>query len=302
MRIIVASTMKSGSTYVARVLRLYFETENPVVDYYWPAEQNLTYELLEQLRDRSFSINMHLLPHAPNLAACEREGIRLIHQWRNLGDVIVSFDDHIRRESEANPVAYIGDRERYLRLPSQKRYTFLIDAIIPWYLGFYLRWRRRQAVFHAYERMLADRFAFFSEVLAQLGQTVDVPRLRGLLADKIDHTRLNVGRNARSAKQLDDGHRWQIEQLVSRHPEREQLDVLLWELPWGALATGQRSRLDGMVVRPSDSETSYFVTRGCAHPILDVSWLRSRSLPQLREARRIEPFELLALERGAPLY
>lgn len=103
-RIVVTSPMKCGSTYVADVLRRYFGaalSNHDIRGYDFGAEQNLSDALTEQLRGTSFSINLHLRPYGLNVAALGREAIAVLVLWRNLADVIVSFDDHVRSRARS---------------------------------------------------------------------------------------------------------------------------------------------------------------------------------------------------------
>lgn len=254
MRVIVASPMKCGSTFVAETLRHYARARlgnGEVHGYYWAAEQNITSMLVVQLRERTFALNMHLLPHAPNLRALLEQQIDVVCLWRNLGDVVISFDDHVRRESHANPVFFIADRERYLALPDQQRYRYVIDNMVPWNIGFYLAWRREGATFHDYSRLASDPLGFFAGVLEQLGVENDEARIAGLLERRREHFRFNVGLQGRSATLLGEENRRAIERLITTHPQRDELEPLLWQLPWDVPALEPRRAARRLAQRPA---------------------------------------------------
>lgn len=299
-RIVVSSPMKCGSTYVAELLRRYLladRSNHDITGYDWLAEQNLTHGLLEQLRGVSFSINLHLQPHRSNVEAMEREAIVPVVLWRNLADVIVSFDDHVRLESHVNPVFYLADRDAYLRLPESERYAYLIDAIVPWNLGFYLAWRRRRAVLHPYEALAQAPAAFAADVLAELGVTAERGRLDELLPLRAG-VRFNVGRAGRAAERFSAENRRRLEEIVLAHPQRGELEILLWELPWNADAVRTPCAHDGEVVTAGGA--AYFIGGGTRHEVTDSSWLRSR-LPPFRKVRSVPGTALEALPLGPPL-
>lgn len=295
--------MKSGSTYVAQVLARYLGAQagNADLDLYWPAEQNLSRALLAPLGDRSFVLQMHLRPHPPNLALLREFGIALLLQWRNLGDVLVSFDDHVRQFSEFQPVCYIHDREAYLALEDQARYAFLIRNALPWYLGFYLAWRRLHARFGVYERMAADPAAFFREALAELGVPADEARLAQALALRSEADRFNVGRSGRSAERFSAATKRLLEQAVLEYVPAGELDVLLWELPWAVPALAARSAHDGAVVGVAGDDRRYFVSRGVRRWIASPAWIDSRWTLRDEPQRIIAPAELAALADGGVL-
>lgn len=278
-RILLACTMKSGSTYAADVLARYLGTEagNADLSLYWPAEQNLSAEIFDQLGARSFVLQMHVRPYPPNLDLCALHGVRVALQWRNLGDVIASFDDHVRLFSEMQPVCYVHDRDAYLALPAQDRYAFLIRNALPWYLGFYLAWRRRRLPLRPYERMVADPHRHFRELLADAGESTDDARLASVLAEPPQGVRFNAGRAGRSAELFADETKRLLERTVLEYVPSADLEILLWELPWTVPALSARSDHDGAVVRLADEPHLYFVSRGVRYWIADLAWISSRT-------------------------
>jgi hypothetical protein len=236
--------MKSGSTFIARVLALYFGAERiEPVPYWGRLEQHLDEHLLEPYLDRDFVIQMHLRPHVPNVAVIRKQRLSVVYVWRNLGDVIVSFDDHIRNEDHRNPVCYVHDRDRYLAMPVQARYFYLIQHAVPWYIGFYLSWRaiRPELPFVEthYESLAEDPFEYFSSVIRALGRPLDEARLRGLLGARPPGTRFNKGVNFRSAALLSEDNKRLLDAMLNAHCE--DLSELVTELPWrGEAAPGRR--------------------------------------------------------------
>ena len=293
--------MKCGSTYVADVLRRYFGaalSNHDIRGYDFGAEQNLSDALTEQLRGTSFSINLHLRPYGLNVAALGREAIAVLVLWRNLADVIVSFDDHVHSESEINPVFFIADRPRYLAMRPAERYAYLIDSIVPWNLSFYLAWRRRNVVLHPYERMVASPAEFIFELVRRLGADPEAERLAPLIAPAAG-VRFNVGRAGRSAELLSEENRRRLERIVLDHPQRHELEVLLWELPWAVPSLQPLGPWDGRVVRAENGQ-EYFVSRAVRYAVADRSWLESRA-PSLGAHRPIPTEQLATLKEGARL-
>jgi hypothetical protein len=302
LRLIVAGPMKSASTFVAETLRRYFGADvsnREIVGYYFPAEQNLTSDLLDQLEGRSFSINLHLRPYPHNLESLRRRAIGVAVLWRNLGDLVVSFDDHVRNESDLNPIFYIADRARYLALPPHERYTYLIDSLVPWNLGFYLAWRRQGVTLHPYERLVESPFDYLSAILRELGHEPDAARLHEAIPRDGASVRLNVGSAGRAAGLFTETNRRHLERMVLDHPQRHELEVLLWELPWDVPVLGPAGPHDGALVRGADG-TVYFVSRGVRRRVSGETWLRSRARLSAADARELSAPELAAIpEAGA---
>lgn len=291
-RVIVASPFKAGSTYCAETLGRFIDADTLDITYDWLTEHMVSRSLLDQLSDRSFAINLHMRPHHRNLIACRDNSISVLVQWRNLADMIVSFDDHTRRYGSHNPIFYI-DHEKFVRMPQQRRYRFLIDSLVPWNLGFYLSWRRMPGrVLHSFERMVESKDAFFRCALGTLGIAVDDRAFADVLArsQPSANSRMNVGIVGRSAELFDEANRRHLERVVLDHPEADQLEVLLWEMPWEPLELERRSTLDGSLVCGRDN-VPYFVSGGVRR-IANSTWIGSRAPTHLRRAKYVSDCEL----------
>lgn len=273
-RVIVTASPKSGSTYVAASLKRYLKVDlgNAELDIRWPGEQNFNAEILAKVERRSFVLQMHMLPHPENLAACAANDIDVVVVWRNVGDVVIAFDDHLRLEGPLEPVCPISDRGRYFALSDDQRYAYLIRHALPWYVTFYLMWRRQRRQFFTYEEMVTDPERFFGALLDVLGVPVDEARVAAALEDR-KNVRFNVGIAGRSLA-LSCGNRRLIEDLLLTHPEHAQLEVLLWELPW-RVDSVRAHPWDGAIVQSAGDTRRWFVSRGVRYRIEDDTWLAS---------------------------
>jgi hypothetical protein len=276
-QIIVACVPKSGSTYIAKTLQRYFEIpfdNRSLTGYDWHTEQNLIPWLEHQVRYQRFILQIHLLPHAMNLEALARLKPATIFLWRNLADVLVSCDDHIRNESHRFPTFYVHDRDNYLRLPDQERYGFLIRFALPFYLAFYLSWRARAVRFRTYEAMVADQQHFFADIITEItGAPADPDRLTGVLDTIPGSTRFNAGVVGRSAEQFSEETKRALEAAVRTHPEFDRLRVLLHELPWVVPgASGDDARL----LRDAATGATYFIDGGTRQYVTTPVWIQSR--------------------------
>jgi len=305
VRIILAAPMKSASTYAGNVIRHYFQILEPPelahVDF--SVEHNITPWLLHDVRGRSFCFNFHMLPHASNLVVARQESIAIVVLWRSLGDMIVSWDDHQFGPEAGNAAHFfVLDHDRYRAAEPAARYTFLIDTIVPWYLEFYARWRQCDVVLHPYEQLIADERGYFYDILVGLlGKPPNAEFLDATLETKPGTvSRFNVGRIGRSAEKFSDDVKRRLEQKILEHPDREQLEILLWELPWAVPALRSDRPLDGSVVRVAGDPTPYFLSGGRAHPIPRASWLASR-FGERRIPRLVDRAELDRYDRADPL-
>jgi hypothetical protein len=280
-RIILAAPMKSASTYASNALRHYFQILDPPELTHVPflTEHNISPWLIHDVRGRSFCFNFHMLPHASNLIAAEESSISIVTLWRNIADMLVSYDDHQFGEEAGNAALFfVMDHARYCALDAQARYAFLIDSLAPWYIAFYARWRSQNVVLHPYEHLLADKRGYFYDILVQLlGHPPVEEHLASTLETKPGSvSRFNVGRNGRAAERFSEETKRRLEDKILSHPDREQLEILLWELPWEVPALKSDRPLDGNVVRVGGESVPFFLSNGRAHPIVRSSWLASR--------------------------
>jgi hypothetical protein len=303
-RALLVAPMKSAGTYVSASLCRYVGFDQPnLTDFDWNREHSVDADLADRLRGRSFCMNFHMLPSRSNLEACLREKIRLVGLWRNLADMLVSLDEHLLREGLVHgPFGFsVVDAAAYTTMPQQDRYAFLIDAVLPWYLGFYVRWRHAGLTLHAYEHMLDDQSTFFTEILYDtFGHRAIPERLASVVATQPgDRDRFNVGRIGRGTEQFHSANRRRLEERLLAHPQHAQLEVLLWELPWEVPALARVSPLDGRVVRTPAEPTPHFVSRGVAYPVRQT-WLDSR-FGTRRTPELVEEGMLALLPRGEAL-
>ncbi len=301
-RLLVCAPPKSGSTYIANVMGRYFDADAAISSIQFEGDHNVTPFLAGELRGCAFSFNWHMIPHRMNLLLAQHERMALVAVWRNLGDMFLSMDAHLFREKGSGPAFYTADEENYRALPQEHRQLVSVDLMLTWYLRFYLMWRYEDFVLHPYEQMLTGKEAFFTRLIGAFGVTVDRERMfeslggRGAVAD-----RLNVGLAGRSAAGLADTVKRELEGRIMRHPDWQQLEILLWELPWSVPALDPVHPLDGQVVVSPDDGFAHFVSRGRRYPIARPSGLASRT-GERRLPKVVDPAELEQLPVGVTLF
>jgi len=229
-RILIAGAPKSGSTFAWRFLNEYLGTTSPPLEGLLPPwEPNLDQWVRERLRGGSYVFGMHMKAYEANLAAIREEGLTTIVTWRNIADTLVSLDDHLHQEGGTNPVFYT-DNTKFLAMPQQDRYQFLVRHYAPWCVSFYLGWKHANVPIFHYEKLASDPVAYCSEIVSTLTGTADVDRITAMVAKPLSGSRLNVGRAGRSAALFSDETKRLLEDLLEHH--FEPLDDLLAELPW----------------------------------------------------------------------
>jgi hypothetical protein len=235
-RVLVACAIKSGSTYVSKILARYLDVllADPILEYYGYREQNLDESHLTPAPAPGFVLHLHLKPYLPHLDLIKRHDMRVVHLWRNLGDVILSLDDHILKEHWATSAVFIDNDADYRKLSRNSRHRFLIQYGLPWYISFYLTWKKvgdpSWLIRCTYEEMIQDKFAFFTRIIRAIGAPTDAERLRSILNTHVHDSRFNVGVVGRSIEGLSESNKLLLERMLLGHPQ--DLSELLHELPW----------------------------------------------------------------------
>lgn len=295
-RVVIASSFKAGAEFCASMIGGFLGAETPKLAYDRFAEHNFSSDLLAQLRDRPFAIDLQMKPHHSNLIACRDAAIMTSVLWRNLGDAVISFDENTKRYGANNSMFYV-DQETYASTPPQRRFRFIIDSLVPWNIGFYLAWTRLPGtVMHPYERLVDNTFSYLRTMIWMMGVELDDERLEGILAN----SRTGPFKDpARYPTLLDEPNRRHLERLLLDHPEADQLEVLLWELPWEPLELKRRSPYDGSVVVASDA-VPYFVSSGTRRKV-SAAWLASRGPERLRNPMGVTDESLATIPLRADL-
>jgi hypothetical protein len=227
--------MKCGSTYVSKLLSLYFGLDRRDPLPYWGRqEQNLDTVVKELLQNDDFVVQLHCRPHVPLIRWLTQTHVNIVFLWRNIADSLISLDDHIRNEDHRIPACYIQNPSTYSVLSPEQRYSFLIQHAGPWYVQLYLMWKHADATVPLikghYEQLASSPSVFFQRLIYSLAGEIDHERLSSLLSTKLENTRFNVGVPRRSLQHFTKLNRSQLEQLLHNHTEN--LSELLDELPW----------------------------------------------------------------------
>ena len=238
-RIVIAAPMKSGSTFVSRVLAKYLAVADYKPFFGWGWQDHILLPETLNASPDSFVMQAHLKPSRPNRASIIKHDLQVICLWRNLGDVVISLAEHIANESHEIPVCYIPDRKAFLINDIQVQYTFLVQMAIPWYLAFWELWHSQRMLvdvrFFHFEKMLDNPMFFFSEIVSvvQPLSVVDPNRLQKCMewADG-KYARKNVGMRGRSAELLSEGNKRLIERTIAQYCSLQAQSSLLSELPW----------------------------------------------------------------------
>ena len=214
----IACFPKSGSTFLARLLSLAtgFPTRDVLVSF-GQRDQDICEHKLRRLT-RPVVVQQHVKATDHNVELMHKYGIRPIVLVRNIFDVTVSLDDHLRREDHRMPTGFV--HREYMTMDFDQRIEYLIRVHLPWYFNFFMSWREAadglQAYPMTYEQMFANVRESLEEILGFCQVSVGQEAITAAL-EQVRHcdTRLNRGVSGRGEKVLSSRHKSAIRDLAA---------------------------------------------------------------------------------------
>jgi len=214
----IACFPKSGSTFLASLLSLAtgFSRRDVLVSF-GQRDQDICEHKLRRLSRRAV-IQQHVKATDYNVELMHKYGIRPIVLVRNIFDVVVSLDDHLRREDHRMPTGFV--HREYMTMDFDQRIEYLIRVHLPWYFNFFMSWREAaeglQAYPMTYEHMFANVRETLEEILGFCQISVSQQQITTAL-DRVRHsdTRLNCGVSGRGESILSSHHKAAIRELAA---------------------------------------------------------------------------------------
>lgn len=196
--ILVACMPKSGSTFLSNsIAKFPGFCKVTLVKQYGRVEQNL--DLATVLRKNRYDyVAQHHVKYNENTQfMIERFNIKPVVLVRNLFDCVVSYRDHLRRESTFGPTAWIGEEHKHYS--DSELEAMIVYLAIPWYVNFYVSWQQApEKLLITYENMIDDTVGTFRKISDYAGLELDQNQIdQALRANEAGTSRLNVGKVGR---------------------------------------------------------------------------------------------------------
>jgi len=227
--IIIACMPKSGSTFVAKLLQSATGfPDRPVLSH--AENQDINDTVVRALNGLGSVSQIHMVCTQDFVHLANSYDIRTVILERNLLDVVVSFAEFLCSEEiehSYSGIGFLNTTQNFVSdrsvcdLPMSRRYDFIIDLALPWYLRFHVSWKKYsqsmslQPFWLTYEE-------FFSDVPAQAGRLLEYCGVDEIVTEEIipkEGTRRNVGRSGRGKELLSRDQIVKIENLVSHYPD-----------------------------------------------------------------------------------
>lgn len=192
--ILIACMPKSGSTFLATAMAAHNGFRRVRLVPAWGSrEQELCQIRLSRYNHAPYVAQHHVRNSEWTQQLITTYGMTPIVLVRDLCDVVVSFRDHLRKESRVFSMAYFT--EDHLRLEDAALEEAIIRLAMPWYLNFYAGWRADpNAMIVFYEDLLANPIKTVASVFERANVNTNVDQIAlALQRCEKGQTRFNVG-------------------------------------------------------------------------------------------------------------
>lgn len=199
--ILIACMPKSGSTFLTNIIAALpgFRRAELVPDF-GHREQELDEPCLRGADRFAYVAQNHVRNSQWTADMCREYGLTKIILVRSLLDVVVSIRDHLRRESAVWPIFFA--EPHHAAMDDARLEEMIVRLALPWYLNFYMGWRRApDTLLVEYEDLAQRPAATAARVLAFAGVAVSAADIQAAVAEASgSHSRLNVGVKGRGAR------------------------------------------------------------------------------------------------------
>ncbi len=228
-RLLLTCMPKSGSSFLTLVLEhlLKFPKVHLTFDSGGRREQELHWYKLVQVLDRdAFFLHQHVRASSSTVEALNMFQIQTVVQVRNIFDLVVSFRDHLLRESLQTPLAYV--EPSFYDLSETRQLDFIIDLAVPWYVNFYLSWYHverdhgQSVCWVTYETLMETPETVVTELGRFAGITPTPTQVSEALAFALHQpmrARLNKGLRGRGNAMLSRDQKARICRLATYYPD-----------------------------------------------------------------------------------
>ena len=219
--ILVACMPKSGSTFLTNVIGKYEGFRRVRLIPTWGArEHELCSIKLSRYNHSRYVAQPHLRNSEWTQYLIKKYNLTPVVMVRNLFDVVLSFRDHIRKESLDWPMAHFTPHHQ--AMGDAELEETIVRLVMPWYMTFYAGWRSDpNALFVHYEDLISCPEEIMSAVLKRGGLSPDPEKVKlALDRGKEANNRMNVGVAGRG-KILSSRAAEELQKLIDLYPEFE---------------------------------------------------------------------------------
>ncbi|MHC5059471.1 MAG: sulfotransferase domain-containing protein [Planctomycetota bacterium] len=201
IHILIACFQKSGSTYLARLLREVTGFKRArLCQFYGNNEQDICQFRIQKFRWANVVTQQHIKGTDNNIALMKKHYFKPVVLTRNISDVIMSLHDHIEIEGRRSPTGYV--HKEYFEMNKEEKLMYLIRVHLPWYFNFFIAWQEASqtmdVLWTSYEELFSNQCKTVRKILDYYGVLATNNQIENAIsAIKTKNTRLNVGKSGR---------------------------------------------------------------------------------------------------------
>ena len=225
---ILISLPKSGTTWLGSTLVSLLDWQTAyILPNYGRREQELDrHRLLFNRGENIVTPGVHTRCNEETLKILDLAQSKSIFLFRDIFDIVVSFKDHMNRESVAWPMAYI-DEATWANMDNERQLDFLIDMVVPWYFNFYCGWvhseifaDKQRSLCLTYQQLKNDIHQTLHQICHFLEEArTDEDIDKALAISKERNFRKNKGVAGRGTQQLSLNQKRKICSLANYYPD-----------------------------------------------------------------------------------
>jgi len=199
--ILVTCFQKSGSTYLARLLReITGFCRARLCQFYGNNEQDICQFRIKKFYRVNSVTQQHIKGTDNNIALMKKHYFKPVVLTRNILDVLMSLHDHIEIEDHRSPTGYV--HKEYFEMNKEEKLMYLIRIHLPWYFNFFISWQEASqtmdVLWISYEELFSNQCKTVQKILDFYGISASTNQIKSAIsAIKTKNTRLNVGKSGR---------------------------------------------------------------------------------------------------------
>ena len=160
--IFITCTPKSGSTYLLQLLSSMLGYDIKIfIAAFDRTEQDVFEEAILKWKNKNTVTHQHTRCTSNTRRILDKHHIKPLILTRNLFDSVISMRNHMINEPDHSwwPMAYVD--HNFYALSIEEQHDFVIDLIVPWYINFYVSWKRHpendKLLWISYDELMNDK-------------------------------------------------------------------------------------------------------------------------------------------------
>lgn len=229
--LLIASTPKSGSTFMAACLREATGYPGQFLGEHFMSEQDLSEGRILDSLSVPTVVHQHCAATKATIDVVRRYGLTVMFQYRRLDDTLASVLDKLDKDPWLETTYHTNGA--FHALDESERVDIVLALVAPRFIRLYASWwtaftsEQVRGRMMGYDEILRDKPGALSEAMATFGLTLTSAEAEAAIAsvETTGNTRFNKGTSGRGADILQPRHDAFLSTLMSPYPWVDFLPV-----------------------------------------------------------------------------